>query len=236
MTLVPIVSRCWARRFGVPSATSPAILTSVGQGRSCARRVPTVEAGREPPGSRRWYIAEMATFTVGCRCGEQFHVDESAIGRRIACRRCGSLVEVVRPPDTTTGPSRPSGRSSRRKENSKAPPSAHRIIIPHSRGSRVLGIVALAYLAAVALIAAVMWGLGDRSVVGTVLLFMGRWVVLLPLVVLLPAALWLRRSSLFPLALAALIGVGPIMGLRTGWRRLLPTPAGTQLRVVTHNA
>ena len=94
----------------------------------------------------------------------------------------------------------------------------------------------MAYLAAVALIAAVMWGLGDRSVVGTVLLFMGRWVVLLPLVVLLPAALWLRRSSLFPLALAALIGVGPIMGLRTGWRRLLPTPAGTQLRVVTHNA
>jgi vancomycin resistance protein VanJ len=81
-----------------------------------------------------------------------------------------------------------------------------------------------------------MWALGDRSVVGTVLLFMGRWVVLLPLVVLLPAALWLRRDSLLPLALAALIGVGPIMGLRTGWRRLLPDPAGTQLRVVTYNA
>jgi endonuclease/exonuclease/phosphatase (EEP) superfamily protein YafD len=100
----------------------------------------------------------------------------------------------------------------------------------------VLGLFVWGYLAAVALVAAVMWMLGDRSVVGTVLLFMGRWIVLLPLVVLLPAALLVRRDFLFPLALAALIAVGPIMGFRTGWRRVLPSPAGTQFRVVTYNA
>lgn len=96
--------------------------------------------------------------------------------------------------------------------------------------------VAWAYLAVVVLIAAAMWALGDRTVIGTVLLFMGRWVFLLPLALLVPVALWLRPSSLVVLLAAALVVLGPIMGFRTGWRRLLPHPAGAPIRVVTFNA
>jgi len=38
------------------------------------------------------------------------------------------------------------------------------------------------------------------------------------------------------LALAAAIVLGPIMGFRTGWRRVLPRAAGAPVRVVTFNA
>jgi endonuclease/exonuclease/phosphatase (EEP) superfamily protein YafD len=84
-------------------------------------------------------------------------------------------------------------------------------------------------------VAALLWGLGDRNAVGTVLLFMGRWVFLLPLVVLVPLVGWLRMSQLLPLALGALIVLGPVMGFRTGWRRILPAPAGEHVRVVSFN-
>ena len=92
-----------------------------------------------------------------------------------------------------------------------------------------------AYLAATIIIAALMWGLGDRTIIGTVLLFMGRWVFLLPLLILMPAALYYRRGLLLPLLAASLVVAGPIMGGRTGWRRLLPQPAGDHLRVVSFN-
>jgi vancomycin resistance protein VanJ len=64
---------------------------------------------------------------------------------------------------------------------------------------------------------------------------MGRWVFLLPLAVLVPAALVLRRRLLIPLALGAVVTLGPIMGARTGWRRLLAVPEGMPVRVVTFN-
>jgi len=80
-----------------------------------------------------------------------------------------------------------------------------------------------------------MWTLGDRTVLGTVLLFMGRWVFLLPLILLVPVTLWLRRDRLVVLALAALVVLGPIMGFRTGWRRLIPGPSGVPIRVASFN-
>jgi vancomycin resistance protein VanJ len=101
--------------------------------------------------------------------------------------------------------------------------------------TRLLAFVVWGYLGAVLVVAALMWALGDRTMLGTVLLFMGRWVFLLPLVLLVPAALWLRRDLVLPLAAAAVVVAGPIMGFRTGWRRLLPRPAGLPLRVVTFN-
>jgi endonuclease/exonuclease/phosphatase (EEP) superfamily protein YafD len=97
-------------------------------------------------------------------------------------------------------------------------------------------VLAWGYLAFALLVAARLWGLGDRNVLGTVLLFMGRWVFLLPLVVLVPVVAWLRPSRLFPLAIGALVVLGPVMGFRTGWRRLLPAPAGEHVRVVSFNA
>jgi endonuclease/exonuclease/phosphatase (EEP) superfamily protein YafD len=99
----------------------------------------------------------------------------------------------------------------------------------------VINLASWAYLAVVLATAAAMWTLGDRTVVGTVLLFMGRWVFLLPLALLVPLALWLRPVSLAVLLAAAIVVLGPIMGFRTGWRRHLSHPAGAKLRVVTFN-
>ena len=95
--------------------------------------------------------------------------------------------------------------------------------------------LAWAYLTAALLVAALLWGLGDRTILGTVLLFMGRWVFLLPLLVFVPLVAWLRAGMLLPLAAGALVLLGPVMGFRTGWRRLLPAPAGEHVRVVTFN-
>lgn len=107
-----------------------------------------------------------------------------------------------------------------------------RPILPRARA---LVAVAWGYLAAVTLVAIAMWGAGDVWWPATVLLFAPRWVFLLPLPVLLLAALLLRRARL-PLVLAALVTLGPVMGVHTGWRRALPRGDGPRLRVVTLNA
>ena len=108
--------------------------------------------------------------------------------------------------------------------------------MPKSMTARVVAWIAWGYLAATLLVAALMWGFGDTTMLGTVLLFMGRWVFLLPLVILVPVALLYQRLLLLPLALGAFVVLGPVMGFRTGWRRLLPPTAGTPVRVVSFNA
>lgn len=80
-------------------------------------------------------------------------------------------------------------------------------------------------------------GLGDRHWAGTLLLYAPRWPYALPLVGLVPAAALKRRAALIPLALSALVLVGPVMGFRVPWGRLLgATPRGPRLRIMTCNA
>jgi endonuclease/exonuclease/phosphatase (EEP) superfamily protein YafD len=190
----------------------------------------------------------MATLTIRCKCGEQFHADESTVGRRIRCRRCGRQVEVAQPKRSSetprksaeAEPSRPrKTRESRdntsHNKSTKATPRRPVVLMPRSLAAKVIAIACWAYLAVAVLVAAMLWGLGDKAMIGTVLLFMGRWVFLLPLVLLVPAALLYHRLMLAPLTLAALIVLGPVMGFRTGWRRMLPAPAGTHFRVVSFN-
>jgi endonuclease/exonuclease/phosphatase (EEP) superfamily protein YafD len=93
-----------------------------------------------------------------------------------------------------------------------------------------------AYLAAVSLAGLILWGLSDRWWPATVLLFISRWVLLLPLLILVPAALVLKRSMLLPLALGAFIATVPVAGFRFGLLRLMPHPAGQPVRVLTFNA
>jgi endonuclease/exonuclease/phosphatase (EEP) superfamily protein YafD len=93
-----------------------------------------------------------------------------------------------------------------------------------------------AYLAAVSVAGLVLWGLGDRWWPATALLFISRWVLLLPLLPLLPAVLLLKRSLLLPLVLGAFIATVPVAGFRFGVLRLISHPAGAQFRVVTFNA
>jgi endonuclease/exonuclease/phosphatase (EEP) superfamily protein YafD len=93
-----------------------------------------------------------------------------------------------------------------------------------------------AYLTIVTGLGIALWSLSDEWWPATILLFLARWILLLPLLVLLPAAVAVHRAALAPLAVAALLVVWPVMGFRSGWRRLLPHPAGTHVRVVSFNA
>jgi len=184
----------------------------------------------------------MASFSLECRCGERYHVDDAQAGRQLICRRCGNRLEIRRPAETAPSPPRSASeakvrrRRSRRTRDNNQPSSAYPVTIPRTRRWKVAAVLAWGYLAAALLIAAVLWGLGDRTTLGTVLLFMGRWVFLLPLVVLVPLVAWLRTRMLLPLAAAALVVIGPVMGFRTGWRRLLPAPEGEHVRVVSFNS
>ncbi|MDB5322665.1 MAG: hypothetical protein JWN40_4296 [Phycisphaerales bacterium] len=80
---------------------------------------------------------------------------------------------------------------------------------------------------------------GDYRWIATLILFGPRWVALAPVAVLLPAALLLRRRSLFALCAASALIVAPVMGLCVPWRNAFtPAPAtGTAqgLRVLTCN-
>ena len=93
-----------------------------------------------------------------------------------------------------------------------------------------------AYLASVIAVAATMWMLGDSWWPATVLLFMGRWVFLAPLALLLPLAVVVRPKLLLPLALGTVVTLGPVMGGRVGLGRFQTSVEGMPLRVVTYNA
>ncbi|MDX2192193.1 MAG: endonuclease/exonuclease/phosphatase family protein [Gemmatimonadales bacterium] len=88
--------------------------------------------------------------------------------------------------------------------------------------------------AGVVLVALLMRWWGDRNMVGTLLLWSGRWVWLLPLAALAPLGLVAWRA-LLPLALAAVVVVGWVMGASTGWRARLGAPEGLRVRVVSYN-
>jgi len=100
---------------------------------------------------------------------------------------------------------------------------------------RVLWGVTLAYLATVLAAAWSLWMLADRWWPATVLLFGPRWVLALPILVLAPAILMRDRPLLAPLTLVVCVVLGPVIGLRTGWRRLFVSPAATDMRVMTFN-
>ncbi|MFO8173601.1 MAG: endonuclease/exonuclease/phosphatase family protein [Gemmatimonadota bacterium] len=82
-----------------------------------------------------------------------------------------------------------------------------------------------------------LWGTSDLWWPGTILLFGPRWVLLLPLSMLMPLALLRDRAMLPILVLAGVVVLGPVMGFRTGWRSLLPVEGRDgDLRVASFNA
>lgn len=75
---------------------------------------------------------------------------------------------------------------------------------------------------------------GDRWWPGTLLLFGPRWMLALPLVPLIPLALWRKPRLLVPLLLSGAVVGGPLMGLR--WSLGTPeSPPGVVLRILTCN-
>jgi endonuclease/exonuclease/phosphatase (EEP) superfamily protein YafD len=75
---------------------------------------------------------------------------------------------------------------------------------------------------------------GDRWWFATLVLFGPRWLCALPLTVLGPLAGLLRRRMLLPLAAAALLVFGPLMGFCLSWARLA-APSRPAIRVLTCN-
>jgi len=175
----------------------------------------------------------MSRFAITCRCGKQFHLTSESVGRRIRCE-CGRELEIRRKRRTRHSSAARSGAPADR----RAGQSESRRVLPPALATslaRPLATASWAYLFTVCLIAVVMWSLGDRWWLATILLFIGRWIFLLPLVVLVPAALIAARRALVPLAMAALVVLFPLMGARTGWRLLRSAPPGTQVRIVSFN-
>ncbi len=79
---------------------------------------------------------------------------------------------------------------------------------------KVLSCATWAYLASTILAPMLMYLAGDRWWPGTLLLFGPRWALALPLIPLLPLALWRKPGLIIPLVLGAALVVGPFMGLR----------------------
>jgi len=106
-----------------------------------------------------------------------------------------------------------------------------------SRASaRMLTAAVAVYLSVLLAAAVAVHTLGDRWWAATALLFAPRWVVGLPLLVLVPAALATRRRLLAPLGVALVILLGPVMGFQVpGPGVLLHRDEPHDLRVMTSN-
>jgi len=111
------------------------------------------------------------------------------------------------------------------------------VVTGKSSSKRLLVVGVWAYVAAIALTGIGLWQLGDRWWPMTALLFGPRWLILLPLLVLLPVAFRLDKRMMVPLVAAAVIGLGPVMGFRIGIRRWFTSaPEAQTIRVATFNA
>ena len=130
-------------------------------------------------------------------------------GRKVKCRNCGRIMRAGRRPNVVSRvASRVFGWAGRLTGRFGEPASA---TMPAARRKwlRVVARLTWAYLAAVIVVASLLWGFADAWWPATVLLFMGRWVFLLPLALLVPAAIFLRPLLLVPVAIAAVIVTGP---------------------------
>jgi len=111
------------------------------------------------------------------------------------------------------------------------------VVTAESRSKRLLVVGAWAYAVGVLLLAFGLWQWGDRWWLMTVVMFGPRWLILLPLLALLPMAFKLNKRMMIPLLVTAVIALGPIMGFRVGVRRWFGSPADSlTLRVATFNA
>lgn len=199
------------------------------------------------------------TFKVRCACGIEYNTSEAHIGHALPCR-CGRTVVIARP--AAEPKPQPNTRKVRKKRRFEASESETRRRVElnaglnrKTRGSfsllhawrfgsipeRITFVAAVVY--SVSMLAAwlMLYFGSERVIPGTIIAYGPRWLSLFPLAVLVPAALVWARLTLIPLAIAAWIGVVPIMGARFNFSTLfaneLPaTPAPGTFRVVTFNA
>jgi len=103
------------------------------------------------------------------------------------------------------------------------------------RGKRWLAILCVAYAVGVVAFWLIIRYLGDRWWPATVLLFIPRWPILLPLLVFLPLSARLKKLFWLPLA-TTLFVFSQLMGLSVPWKRIISSPpAGPRVRVLFCN-
>lgn len=99
---------------------------------------------------------------------------------------------------------------------------------------KVVGTCMYGYLVVLIGLWALLWLAGDRWWFATLLLMGPRWIYALPMIVLMPLAVFWRRAWLWPLGISAVLMAWPIMGfnipLRAGGKAERP-----MLRVLTCN-
>jgi vancomycin resistance protein VanJ len=105
------------------------------------------------------------------------------------------------------------------------------------RRFRIVGWLSWIYLITVVALWLLLHFAGDRWWIATLILFGPLWVFALPLIILLPLAIFLRRRSLPVLLLGGLIVLFPIMDFCIPWRAAISTKqtGGSPLRVLTCN-
>jgi endonuclease/exonuclease/phosphatase (EEP) superfamily protein YafD len=101
---------------------------------------------------------------------------------------------------------------------------------------RIISFLALLYLLAEIAIYVFIRTQGDHYWPATIALFAPRWLILAPLILLFPFAVFWRRRALWTLLACLLFAVFPVMGLSIPWRTALADSAhGQTLRVLTCN-
>ncbi len=196
-------------------------------------------------------------FSVPCQCGTLIHSSDEHHGRTIKCR-CGRAVKIQRPKEPALKESFVSGRSERTsRRRSRFDVGALLARMPRmSRMPRVrLDVSAwtsrrpvtrwtfrAAALYAVAMLATwiALFATSEFWLPATLLAYGPRWVVLLPIVVLLPLSFLFARTSVKLLAVGGLIALVPIMGFRiaapTAGFTAPTAPAEDRIRVLSLNA
>jgi hypothetical protein len=175
------------------------------------------------------------SISLRCHCGKIIDVSEKHVGMKIKCRECARIM-IVPTPSPSTPLAHRIAQWIRLRREAKRLSVKPRSIFAAGRREVVFGYVAWATFGATCLLAMLMWQYGDVWWPMTALLFIGRWILLLPLGVLAIAAVIMRRRALVPIALSALVVAGPIMGFRVGWQRLIPHDAGLRIRAASVNS
>jgi len=105
-----------------------------------------------------------------------------------------------------------------------------------TRLRRGIGVASWAYAASIVVLCGILRGPGERWWPALPLIYGPRWIAGLPLCVLIPAAAAFRPRSLFALASASALVIGPVRGVCVPWRALVAGAArGRAVRVLTCN-
>ena len=186
-------------------------------------------------------IAHRAEFSVRCACGITYNTDDAHVGKQIKCR-CGRTLTIARPAEDLASSDSPTTREARhrvvRSVQTWMLNAVHELASRRPR-RRWTARLCWAWMALMVITWLLLVTTSESFLPAMLLAYGPRFVVLLPLTVLVPAALILVRSALVPLAIAAFVTLGPIMGGRVSWRTVgrstPPAARAENVRVLSFN-